>query len=526
MARLPRYQESGLISADIPRMDFANLRESAQLSQTVASSLDRISQFAFGKAEEKRRKEDELLAIQVRAELEGEVQKRLADLTLQVETGQLTNFNQIQEEITSLRGMAVPLAEISPTQGQGLMQSIATSGKSLMTKSSDILIKAYQAEVGIKVKDTTSAMAKTLETAYDVTQDPAQLGQIVEAARGKVYALAAQAPALIPKALEDFEAARSAAERSAMTRYLGSSDFGATENERLLRLDAGDAGKFTEAWNRKPETERIEIKKQLYENRVAQLQARKRDAEALKLENDQAYVSTYKLWLQETNPVRKAALAKTLVASADSVADIDRVLKTPETGGDAILFSNLREDIQRGRITDYRQLQRFVGPNGIDQTQLDRLQTQLYSKGDKELNAVRSRIREQSGIGQVSGFFDPREARVVKSEAITARFESLVAAARKKNEGLPADKVQPINFDELLDQAIKNYNETDAKNNVYQEAKRKAELYEKEARKKNREVTINQDTNIDDLRKMKIFNDEQLDNISRQIQIMKDNQTK
>ena len=128
MARLPRYQESGLISADIPRMDFANIREQSKQQQTIGNALTRISEFAFGEAKKERDKQNQLIGIQVRAELEGEVQKRFAELTTKVETGQLSNYTQIQEEVTAMRGLATGLAEVSPEQAQGLMQSSASSG--------------------------------------------------------------------------------------------------------------------------------------------------------------------------------------------------------------------------------------------------------------------------------------------------------------------------------------------------------------------------------------------------------------
>ncbi len=526
MARLPRFQESGLISADIPRMDFANVREQSRQSEVIGSALTRISEFAFGRVQKEREEQNRLIGMQARSELEAEVQKRMADLTIRVETGQITNFNEIQSEVASMRGLAIPLAEISPEQAQGLMQSIATSGRSLLAKSSDVMVKAYQAGVQVQIDELNSAVGKTLETAYEVTQNPEELARIESDTRAKVYALGVQAPALLPKAIEGFEATRRAAERSAMTKYLTSPDFGATETERLAKLDAGDAGKFSNLWNAKPETERLEIKKQMYETTVARLQAKKRDVEAKKIADDETYVSTYKEYLLERDPRKKAELAKTLVASADSVADIERVLKTGESGGDVLLFSNLREDVRTGRITDHRQLQRFVGPNGIDKTQLNSLQTELYSRQDRQLSSIRSRIREQSGIGQVSGFFDPREARVVKKEAITSRFEQRVAQAEQRNRALPPEQAEPIDYDKILNEAIEDYNQTDAKNMIVKSAQAKLDLYQKDAAKRGRDVVINQDTNIEDLRRLKIFKDDQLDNIRKQIEIIRDNQTK
>ena len=47
MADLPRYQSSGLMPADIQRLDLANVKEGLNLTKTITSSLDRMSDFAF-----------------------------------------------------------------------------------------------------------------------------------------------------------------------------------------------------------------------------------------------------------------------------------------------------------------------------------------------------------------------------------------------------------------------------------------------------------------------------------------------
>jgi hypothetical protein len=311
-----------------------------------------------------------------------------------------------------------------------------------------------------------------------------------------------------------------------MTKYFTSTEFGATETERLQKLDANDAGNFTSAWKAKGEPERIEIKKRMYESTVARLQASKRDQEVEKMANDDIYINTYKQYLVTTNPVEKSKLAKDLVRSADNVADIERILKTSDTGGDALLYSNLRAEVERGRITDHRQLQRYVGPNGLDKTQLDRLQTQLYQQRNQALRDVNKQISDQSGVGNVVGLFDPKEGRVVKRQAIQDRFDRFLEERIKQDEALPADKVVPIDYGDLLTKAITDYNNTDAKNQIVNAAKAKLKLYEKEAARQKREVEITQDTNVEDLKKLKIFKDDQLDNIRKQIQIIKDNQTK
>ena len=102
MARLPRYQESGLISADIPRMDFANIREQTRQTQTIGEALSKISQFAFGAAQQQREQENKLVAIGLRTDFEMEAAREFASLKAQVDTGQIKDLTVLQQSITAL----------------------------------------------------------------------------------------------------------------------------------------------------------------------------------------------------------------------------------------------------------------------------------------------------------------------------------------------------------------------------------------------------------------------------------------
>ena len=57
MATLPLYQQTGYLPADVPRLDLANLKEQANQLNTITSSLDRLSNFAFKKAAEQAERE-------------------------------------------------------------------------------------------------------------------------------------------------------------------------------------------------------------------------------------------------------------------------------------------------------------------------------------------------------------------------------------------------------------------------------------------------------------------------------------
>jgi hypothetical protein len=53
MAMLPRYERLGVKAAQPAQLDFANFREQSQAAQTLSQSLGRMSDFAFGVAEQK-----------------------------------------------------------------------------------------------------------------------------------------------------------------------------------------------------------------------------------------------------------------------------------------------------------------------------------------------------------------------------------------------------------------------------------------------------------------------------------------
>lgn len=259
MAKLSRYQETGLISADIPRLDFADIKEAGRYSTAVSESLDKISQFAFGKAQEEKKQADKLLAIQLRADYEGEVQNEISKLDVLVSTGQLSDFTQIQTQVQSLQGYARTLAQYDIEQASGLMRSISTSGNALLKKSSDLLVKVYGAEVDSKTDDTIANLRGNLDSLYQYEQDPERLKEYEAGARSIAFAVAAQNPSSLPKKMEDFDKARIAARNNAITNYFVSPEFGGSPSEKLNNMRSGNVGKFAPVWAALNEEEKQKI---------------------------------------------------------------------------------------------------------------------------------------------------------------------------------------------------------------------------------------------------------------------------
>jgi uncharacterized protein YihD (DUF1040 family) len=190
MARLPRFQESGLISADIPRMDFANLREESRQSQTISQALTRISEFAFGQAQKEREQQNKLLGIQLRSDFEMESQAELAEITTQVKTGRM-NMSVAQESITALAqkygGM---LGQYSPEQAAGLVNTISNQGRAILAQASDREVKLYQIEKDVEVDRALKASSVNLETRFRAATSYEEMNQAIIDSRSIFFGVA------------------------------------------------------------------------------------------------------------------------------------------------------------------------------------------------------------------------------------------------------------------------------------------------------------------------------------------------
>lgn len=294
---LPRYQQSGLLIGDTPRLDFANLQETARGAQTMASSLDRISQFAFGEAQKQQREENQILGIQMRAELEAEVQKQVSELDVLVSTGQLSNFDEIQERVQAMKGYARELYKVDMEQANGLMRSISVSGNALLKKSSDLLVKAYGTQVDVKTDETIGNLQSNLEMLYRYEQDPELIAQYEAGARGIAFGLAAQNPQSIDKKMQFFEEARVAARDNAFVDYFKSTEFATQPSEALMKLRAGDAGRYSPIWDAMGENQRDKVIQRMVKRTADDLvilqNERKLKEEMVRVDNSRDYDRFY-----------------------------------------------------------------------------------------------------------------------------------------------------------------------------------------------------------------------------------------
>lgn len=283
MATLPLYQPTGYQPADVPRLDYANLKEQANQLQTITSALDRVSNFAFKRAMEQAEREglqygaenqpsleqvmaamekgespQELFAKpgtvfgdaarkvqagQLRNELEVVGRRKLSDLSAIVESGNF-NLQEVQREITSLTtGYAKAISSVSPEEGLRFRASMATAGNAVYTKAADRAMKIYNEGIKINADDLISQTPTILADTFNSEQDPTMLANRVGVERQRVFDIAKQvSPEFLKEKMDDFRRQV----LNSVVDYASSPAFANNALDGLKRIQNNDFGKMSE----------------------------------------------------------------------------------------------------------------------------------------------------------------------------------------------------------------------------------------------------------------------------------------
>ena len=283
MATLPLYQPTGYLPADLPRLDYANVKEQANQLQTITSALDRVSNFAFKRAIEQAEREGmqygaenqpsaeqvmaaiqggespqelfakpgtvfgdaarKIQAGQLRNELEVLGRKKLADLSAIVESGNF-NLKEVQQEITSLTtGYAKTLSSISAEEGLKFRASMGTAGNAVYTKAADRAMKIYNEGIKINADDLISQTPTILADTFNSEADPTMLANRVGIERQRVFDIAKQVgPEFLKEKMDDFRRQV----LNSVVDYASSPAFANNALDGLKRIQNNDFGKMSE----------------------------------------------------------------------------------------------------------------------------------------------------------------------------------------------------------------------------------------------------------------------------------------
>jgi hypothetical protein len=288
MATLPLYQPTGYLPADIPRLDRADVKESAAQLTTITSALDRVSDFAFKKANEQAEREglqygaenqpsaDQVLAAmeagkspqelfaqpgttfgnaarkvqagQLRNELEVKVRNEFSRLSGMVDSGSF-NLKDVQTQIKAITdGYGRAISSISPEEGLRFRASAGSAGAPVYAKAADRAYKIYGEGVKANADDLISQTPTIIADLMKVEKDPVLLAERILVERQRVFDIAAQTndPQFFAEKRADFDRAL----MGAIVDYTASPEFAKNPVEGLRKMQAGDFGQLDRVMTR------------------------------------------------------------------------------------------------------------------------------------------------------------------------------------------------------------------------------------------------------------------------------------
>ena len=407
MARIPRYQESGVISADVPSMSFPM----ASTSQAVGKSLDQLMQFAFGEVKERKDKEDKIIAAQMRSELELEVAKKVNDLDTLVSTGQLTDARELQSEIRSLESFARPLFDRDVTQAAGLIQSITSSGKALMAKSTNMMLKNYSAARNVITDDAIRQNTKLIERLWETTasyEDPA-MGEQARTTRNveeqsifsKMFNVARMNPGSSDEKMTQFLKSVEAAKINVISKYL--KDELSQGNMTILnaKMAAGDYGKYTRDVMSFTEEQKSAIRTAIKKRFVESTDILKAEAELKKSGDETEARALIADYFSSPKPATleklRAIAIRSGAVSPEYVAELPNKVSGAEPRN-VMGEMMLKDEIQKGLITSLADFQNRGRSLGVGIRRLSELQDNWYSGNRSVENDIEGIARAQARL--------------------------------------------------------------------------------------------------------------------------------
>jgi hypothetical protein len=284
MAELPRYQPTGYLPADTPRLDLANVKESINLNKGISNSLDRLSDFAFKEAAEKAQREGmqygaenmpgieqvilakeqgqdintlfpkagtffgdaarKVQGAQLRIQLESKGREDLARISAALDVNQI-DLKEAQLQIKAMTdGFGRTLSQLSPEDGLRFRASMATVANDTYKKAVEKTTQIYQEGLKSNADGLLASTATLMKDSISLEQDPVLLSEKIGIERQRVFDIASATgdPKFVAEKMAEFETKR----LSAIVDYVSSSSFAKTPMEGIRRIQNKDFGNLTE----------------------------------------------------------------------------------------------------------------------------------------------------------------------------------------------------------------------------------------------------------------------------------------
>lgn len=314
MADNIRFQRSGIMYAEFPTLQYANIQEEIKQARSLNASLDRISEFAYKgavkKAEEagmqygventptlkqvmdsikNKEKPSDLFQptdttfgeaarkIQVatfRTELEREARAAFTDIDAVVNSGNPYNMQEIDDELNGIvDGHSKVLAGIDPEESAKYRQSITILGNATRKNALDRISKRIEAENLAKVDEELDNLKKQVPVLLDTYGTFEDYKLVEKQLKLSVDELITR---IDPNKVAEKKNEINKIFKNAVIDHIGNyilkdKTFAATSGEASIKVMEGQAGDKTQLLNDyvAPE-DRMEVVKKLTEKKVAQ----------------------------------------------------------------------------------------------------------------------------------------------------------------------------------------------------------------------------------------------------------------
>jgi hypothetical protein len=540
MAELPRYQQTGLLPGDIPRLDMANIKESVNLTRTISSNLDRLSDFAFKDAAEKAQREGALfgaenrpsveqvmLAVQegkspaelfakpgtffgdaarkvqagqLRLELEVKGRQELANLSAAIDAGSI-NVKDVAAQIKAMTdGFGRGLAGIDAEESLRFRASMGTAANPVYIKATQKSGQILSEGIKVLAKDALNTTSQLLTDTMSAEMDPKMLLERVRIERTRVFEVSKSTndPQFVADSMKEFDSKLV----GSMVDYLSNET--KSSSEIFKRLQTGDVGKLSEVYKTLDKNQVIStyMKKITEKNQV--LTATK---SVEKLENEGTVNSLLiEYYRPTTNQTRKRDIGLQMARmNVLSVEQMEKFLNPDVKDGDPFVAADLKYKVVTGVITDLDELRRQTESVGLSGKQYAPLAEALISRTKSDESKAYKIIAQKSGFGDV------RQGKTEANKNQYAKEEIILRYYNEAKEAAILDRGS-FNPEETARIAGERYDNIDGKNVQKKDARARLDNLQQDISKRKKLKTpliIDDQTNLDDLLKQKIItNDE------------------
>lgn len=491
MAELPRYRKAGVLLADVPRIDFAGQRSSAEFSGMLARNLDRMSQWAFGEAADRAKEEglqygaenpvtqkqlldaitagedpsklfqkkntifgDAARLSQVAAltsEIEMTAQQQINMLKLGVERGEV-DLPKAQSEIQAiLDGYGKSLVNVDPKASLKLRASLATNANAAylsMTQShfkrqDDLKKQAIDQWIDVTLPDQIRTIIEAGDTVDPTTGNKITVQQRIDATVRQTLLNNLNTitdPVFARQAMVRYDKIVSDARVGALTKIAMDPAFSRDPVTgkfnplgAVTRADAGDFGAYSSVFAAMPADEQLKVRTALRQASADRYTAEQR-AEAEVKQRDQLEVNNLVVEYAGAQGDRQRAIVLRLreistTSGAITGTAINTLVKAKRDGdGDGSMGLEITAE----------QLVRRGGVSSVDELlrrvpglkpkQVKRLADMMMDEGERR---VRNEINMLSGIpdGLVQLTGDQQRRKL----GLTREFEAIKAEQIKRD---------------------------------------------------------------------------------------------